>query len=152
MSATGEGAPMQETDAAERAQRQAAAMQEADEVSRSLDIRISGVASGLATARMLVTKSMVNGYGVCHGGYLFLLADTAFAYACNTHGAPVVGAGADATFLALAREGEELVATANERVLQGRSGVYDVTVRRGTEVIVEFRGRSRALSAPPERM
>jgi phenylacetic acid degradation protein PaaD len=142
---------VEEADSVRRAQQQAAAMHEGDAVSHDLDIRVSEVAPGLATAHMLVTPSMVNGYRMCHGGYLFLLADTAFAYACNTHGVPVVAAGADVTFLAPAWEGDELVATATERALRGRSGVYDVTVRRGTEAVVEFRGRSRALPADPNR-
>lgn len=148
MSSMGGETPLQDADAVLRAQQQAAAMQEGDAVSRSLNIRVTEVAPGLATTHMLVTPSMVNGHGICHGGYLFMLADTAFAYACNTHSVPVVGAGADVTFLAPAREGEELVATATERALRGRSGVYDVTVRRGTEVLVEFRGRSRSLPEP----
>ncbi len=148
MSSMGGETPLKDADAALRAQQQAAAMQKGDAVSRSLNIRVSEVAPGLATTHMLVTTSMVNGHGICHGGYLFMLADTAFAYACNTHGVPVVGAGADVTFLAPAREGEELVATATERALRGRSGLYDVTVRRGTEVLVEFRGRSRSLPEP----
>ncbi len=84
----------------------------------------------------------------CHGGYLFLLADTAFAFACNTHGAPVVASGADVTFLRPAREGDELVAVAVERALTGRSGLYDVTVLRGDEVVLEFRGRSRVVPSP----
>jgi acyl-CoA thioesterase len=148
---TGEGKTVEEADAVWRAQQQAAAMHERDVVSHDLDIRVSEVAPGLATAHMLVTPAMVNGYRMCHGGYLFLLADTAFAYACNTHGVPVVAAGADVTFLAPAWEGDELVATATERALRGRSGVYDVTVRRGTDAVVEFRGRSRALPADPNR-
>ena len=101
---------------------------------------------------MRVTAAQVNGHGICHGGYLFLLADTAFAFACNTHGLPTVAAGADVTFLAPVREGDELVAEAVERALRGRSGLYDVTVRRDGEVVVEFRGRSRSLppaAAPP---
>ena len=92
---------------------------------------------------------MLNGHGICHGGYLFLLADSAFAFACNTRGLPVVAQGADVAFLAPVHEGDELVATAVERVLQGRSGLYDVTVRRGEQVVLEMRGRSRAL--PPRR-
>ena len=132
--------------AQERAQSQADQMYAADASSRGLGIRISDVAPGRATATMRVTASMVNGHGICHGGYLFLLADTAFAFACNTHGATVVAAGADVTFLAPVREGDELVAEAVERVLRGRSGLYDVTVRRDGETVLEFRGRSRALT------
>ena len=116
-----------------------------DAASRALGIRTSDVAPGRATARMTVRADMVNGHGICHGGYLFLLADSAFAFACNTHGLPVVAAGADVSFLAPVREGDELVATAVERSLRGRSGLYDVTVSRGDEAVLEFRGRSRAL-------
>ena len=122
-----------------------------DRASQGLGIRISDVAPGRATATMTVTSSMVNGHGSCHGGYLFLLADTAFAFACNTHGAPAVAAGADVAFLAPVREGELLVAEAVERVLRGRSGLYDVTVRRDGETVLEFRGRSRTLPGSPSR-
>ncbi len=118
----------------------------ADTASRSAGVRIGDVAPGRATATMRVTSTMVNGHGICHGGYLFFLADTAFAFACNTHGHPVVATGADITFLAPVREGDDLVAVAVERVVRGRSGLYDVTVTRAGEPVVEFRGRSRALS------
>lgn len=133
-----------EPDAAAR--EQAAAMLARDTATRALGIEVSGVAAGRATARMQVTAGMVNGHAVAHGGYLFLLADTAFAFACNTHGADVVAAGAEISFLAPAREGDRLTAVAAERVRAGRSGIYDVTVRRadGT-VLAEFRGRSREL-------
>ena len=138
-----------ETNVQQRAERQADEMWADDVASRTLGIRISGVGPGRATARMSVRADMVNGHGICHGGYLFLLADTAFAFACNTHGLPVVAAGADVSFLAPVHEGEELVATAVERALRGRSGLYDVTVSRGDEAVLEFRGRSRAL--PPRK-
>ena len=120
-----------------------------DTASRALGIRLGEVGPGRATAQLRVTPAMLNGHGTCHGGYLFLLADTAFALACNTRGAPTVAAGADVAFLAPVREGDELVAEAVERVLRGRSGLYDVTVRRGDEVVLEFRGRSRSLPAAP---
>jgi acyl-CoA thioesterase len=129
-----------------RAEQQAAAMYAADLASQSLGIRITGVAPGRATAAMQVTENMVNGHGICHGGYVFLLADTAFAFACNTHGPAVVAAGADVSVLAPVRAGDELTAEGAERVVRGRSGVYDVTVRSGDVVVAEFRGRSRALS------
>jgi phenylacetic acid degradation protein PaaD len=135
-----------EQDSAERAaQQQAAQMWAADEASRALGIELSGVGVGRARARMRVRPDMVNGHGTCHGGYLFLLADTAFGVACNTRGVPVVASGADVAFLAPVRTGDVLVATAQERVLQGRSGLYDVTVSRDGEVVLEFRGRSRSL-------
>ena len=129
-----------------QAERQAQAMYAEDRASQGLGIAITDVAPGRATATLLVTAAMVNGHGTCHGGYLFLLADTAFAFACNTHGDPAVAAGADVTFLAAVHEGEHLVAEAVERVVHGRSGLYDVTVRRDGQPVVEFRGRSRTLS------
>ena len=95
---------------------------------------------------MTITGTMVNGHGIAHGGYVFLLADTAFAFACNTYDVATVAAAADVVFVAPAREGDELVAEAAERVRFGRSGVYDVTVRGpGGAVVAEFRGNSRAL-------
>ena len=137
---------MTEPSAQTQAEEQAAAMYADDVASQSLGIKVSEVAPGRATATMLVTDAMVNGHGICHGGYVFLLADTAFAFACNTHGPAVVAAGADVTFLAPVRAGDELTAEGAERAVRGRSGLYDVTVRRGVEVVAEFRGRSRALS------
>ena len=115
-----------------------------DVASQALGITIDDVAPGRATATMTVTPAMVQGHGTCHGGYLFLLADTAFAFACNTE-RDAVAAGADVEFLAPARAGDVLVAVAAQRLERGRSGIYDVTVRRGDEVVLEFRGRSRAL-------
>jgi acyl-CoA thioesterase len=100
--------------------------------------------AGKATVRMTVGKTMINGHGIAHGGYVFLLADTAFACACNSRGVATVAAGADITFVAPVREGAVLVAEAAERVSFGRSGIYDVTVRSGDQVVAEFRGRSRA--------
>ena len=127
--------------------RQAQELWDGDRASRALGIELDEAGPGRATTRMLVTAQMLNGHDICHGGYLFLLADSAFAFACNTYGLPVVAQGADVAFLAPVHEGDELVATAVERVLQGRSGLYDVTVRRGQQVVLEMRGRSRAL--PP---
>ena len=120
-------------------------MLEADVATRSLGIEVTDVAPGAATATMTVTPRMVQGHGTCHGGYLFLLADTAFAFACNTRGLPTVAAGADVDFLTPAQLGDVLVAVAVERVRRGRSGLYDVTVTRGEEVVCEFRGRSRTV-------
>ncbi|MFE1052162.1 hydroxyphenylacetyl-CoA thioesterase PaaI [Streptomyces rochei] len=127
------------------------AMFGADEASRRLGIELVEHGEGTAVLRMTVTPAMVNGHRIAHGGYLFLLADTAFACACNSHGPVTVAAGADIVFVAPAREGDVLVAKAEERARFGRSGVYDVTVRRGEEVIAEFRGRSRSLRGAAER-
>ena len=128
------------------AQRSAAAMYEADLASRHLGIRIDAVAPGQATARMTVRDTMINGHNICHGGYVFLLADTAFAFACNTYGPVTVAATCDIDFLAPAHLGDELIAHASERHRSDRSGIYDVTVRLpDTTVIAEFRGHSRTL-------
>lgn len=120
-------------------------MLETDEAARSLGITLSEFGDGRAIASMRVTAQMVNGHAIAHGGYVFLLADTAFACACNSHGPVTVAAGADITFVAAARLGDVLEARAAERVSYGRSGIYDVTVTRDDEVIAEFRGRSRTL-------
>lgn len=116
-----------------------------DEASRSLGIELLEHGEGTAVLRMTVTSTMVNGHKIAHGGYLFLLADTAFACACNSYGPVTVAAGADITFVAPAYEGDVLVAKAEERTRFGRSGIYDVSILRGDEVIVEFRGRSRSM-------
>lgn len=121
----------------------AEAMFEADAASRGLGMELLNAGDGTALVRMRVGQAMVNGHGIAHGGYVFLLADTAFACASNSRGGVAVAAGADITFVAPARAGDLLVATAAERVSYGRSGIYDVTVRRGDEVVAEFRGRSR---------
>jgi acyl-CoA thioesterase len=115
-----------------------------DEASRDAGIRLEAVGPGRATTAMHVLPTMVNGHGICHGAYVFLVADTAFSYACNTHGDVTVAAGCDIVFAAPAREGDELVASAVERARFGRNGIYDVTVRRTNgELIAELRGRSR---------
>ena len=121
-----------------------------DMASRALGMELVDAGDGQATVRMTVTAEMVNGHDIAHGGYLFLLADTAFACACNSHGPVTVAAGADISFLRPVRRGEVLVATATERARSGRSGIYDVTVaREGADVVAEFRGRSRTLG--PDR-
>jgi acyl-CoA thioesterase len=129
------------------AQEQAHRMLANDVATRSLGIEISDVDVGRATATMTVRPDMSNGHGICHGGYVFLLADSAFAFACNTHGPATVAGGADVEFLAPVAVGDRLVARAEERVLRGRAGVYDVLVTRDDEVVAVFRGRSRALKS-----
>ena len=136
-------------EAQDRAERSAATMWAADRASQALGIRLSDVRPGRATATMRVTGDMVNGHAIAHGGYVFLLADTAFAFACNSYGEATVARAADIAFLTPVHEGDELVATAVERTRSGRSGVYDVTVRRsGGDVVAEFRGHSRGLGRP----
>ncbi|MFE3459439.1 hydroxyphenylacetyl-CoA thioesterase PaaI [Nocardiopsis aegyptia] len=122
-------------------------MFEADRASKNLGMRLVDLGEGTATVEMAVGPLMVNGHGIAHGGFVFTLADTAFACACNADGRGVtVASGAEITFVAPVREGDLLVATAAERVVFGRSGLYDVTVRRGDDVVAEFRGRSRTLN------
>jgi acyl-CoA thioesterase len=127
----------------------AVAMFQADEASRSVGMELLRVGDGTAVVQMTIDRSMLNGHAIAHGGYLFMLADTAFACACNSRGPVTVAVAADITFVAPVREGDVLVATAQERVSYGRGGIYDVSVRRGDEVVAEFRGRSRSIG--PER-
>ena len=118
-----------------------------DDASRKLGMVLHEAVDGRARLTMRVSSEMVNGHGMCHGGYLFLLADSAFACACNSPGPVTVAAAADIVFVASAREGDELEALATERTRFGRSGVYDITVARPADgqVIAEFRGRSRTI-------
>jgi len=121
-------------------------MYAADRASQHLGMTIEDVAPGRATLRMPVTDTMINGHDICHGGYVVLLADSAFAFACNTYNQRTVAQGLDVTFLRAVRLGEVLVAVATERARQGRTGIYDVTVsREGGDVVAEFRGRSRMI-------
>jgi acyl-CoA thioesterase len=130
----------------------ARAMWAADAASAMLGMQVEEIASGRARVSMVVRPDMVNGHDLCHGGLIASLADSAFALACNSHGAVTVAAGFAIDFLVPGRLGQTLHAEAREVSLRGRSGIYDVTVRaddpdRG-EVIAEFRGRSRTLTGP----
>jgi acyl-CoA thioesterase len=109
-------------------------------------MRVLEAAPGRARVAMSVREDMLNGHGLCHGGFVFALADSAFAFACNTYNAVTVAAGAAIDFLAPARLADELTATARELSRSRRTGVYDVTVtnQRG-ECIALFRGRSHQL-------
>jgi phenylacetic acid degradation protein PaaD len=138
---------MTETAREDLARRAVGAMYDADAASQGLGITIDEVGPGHATARMTVTAAMLNGHGIGHGGYVFLLADSAFAFACNSYNQNTVAQSCDIAFLAAVREGDVLVAEATERALSGRTGIYDVTVRRSTgDVVAEFRGRSRTIA------
>ena len=127
----------------------AAAMLDNDRASKALGITVEVSAAGAATATVDVCDDMLNGFGVCHGGHLFALADTAFAFACNGYGEVTVAAGASIDFLKPAVAGDRLTATAREQSRGGRTGVYDVSVRRqdGVEIAL-FRGRSHATRRP----
>lgn len=135
-------------DAQRRAELAAAAMWAEDRASQGLGMSLLEVAPGRARLRMTVTEAMVNGHGICHGGFVFALADSAFAFACNSHNRSTVAQAADVVFVAPARLGDVLEAEAVERTVFGRNGIYDVTVREpGTgAVMAEFRGRSRRIA------
>jgi phenylacetic acid degradation protein PaaD len=120
---------------------------EADGSARALGIELEDVGPGYARISMTVTEMMVNAAGIAHGGFTFLLADSAFALACNSHGALAVARSCQIEFLAPAYLGEVLVAEARERYRAGRKGIYDVSVTRtGDEPIAEFRGHSSSYS------
>lgn len=130
----------------EIAQGSAKAMWADDRACQHLDMKVESVAPGRAVLSMPVAETMTNGHGLCHGGYIFTLADSAFAYACNSHGQRNVAQHCQIAFLAPGKAGMRLLAEASERQRAERSGIYDVTVRdeAGT-VIAEFRGFSRAI-------
>ena len=130
-------------DAQEVAAAAAAAMWADDQASQALGMRVVTVGPGRAVLSMTVRPDMTNGHGIGHGGFTFALADSAFAFACNSYDRRTVAARCDIAFLAPIREGDELVAEAVERHRAGRNGIYDVAVRRGDEVVAEFRGTSR---------
>ena len=114
-----------------------------DRASRGLGMAIAGVAPGTATLTMTVRADMLNGHAICHGGYIFTLSDSAFAFACNSYNLNTVAQGCAIEFLAPAREGDVLTARAAERSRAGRTGVYDIEVtnQRG-ETVALFRGKS----------
>ena len=120
-------------------------MMASDAASRMLGIELAGYGPGWARTRMTVRDDMVNGHGICHGGLIFSLADTAFACACNSWGPVTVAAGADIVFVAPARLGVLLVAEGRVRARYGRNGVSDVAVTRDGQLVAEFRGRSHEL-------
>jgi acyl-CoA thioesterase len=124
----------------------AEAMWAEDRASQGLGMNVESVGPGTATLSMTITDAMVNGHGLCHGGFIFLLADSAFAFACNSHGARNVAQSCQIAFVSPGRLGMRLIAEANERHKAERSGIYDVTVRAGSgETIAEFRGFSRQI-------
>jgi phenylacetic acid degradation protein PaaD len=123
----------------------AEAMYAQDRAARALGIVIDDVGDGTARGTMTVRPDMLNGHGICHGGLTFTLADTVFAYACNSSGRATVALSADIAFTAPAKEGERLTATARERTRQGRTGIYDVEVTAEGRLVALFRGTSYEL-------
>jgi acyl-CoA thioesterase len=124
----------------------AEAMWAEDRASRELGMRLDDVAPGRARLSMTVTAAMANGHGICHGGFIFALADSAAAFAANSRGEPAVAQHAAITFVRPGRVGEVLVADAVERMHAGRSGMYDVRVATADgELVAEFRGHTRTI-------
>jgi acyl-CoA thioesterase len=121
------------------------AMWKHDDASSGLGMTIIDVGPGRATLTMTVQPHMVNGQRIAHGGFIFTLADSAMAFACNSHNEKAVAAHGDITFIRSGKLGDTLVATAREISRSGRSGIYDVRVTVGDEVIAEFRGHSRTI-------
>lgn len=131
------------TDPQALAEAVAAAMWSRDRAAQALGIRIEAVGPGTATLSMKVRGDMVNGHHICHGGLIFSLADTAFAYACNAYNRNTVASGCNIDFVAPGKEGDTLTAEAIERSASGRTGVYDITVRDSAgKTVALFRGKS----------
>ncbi|MFD1795754.1 hydroxyphenylacetyl-CoA thioesterase PaaI [Paracoccus aurantiacus] len=130
----------------EIAQGSADAMWATDRASQRLGMKIEHIAPGQATLSMTVTEAMTNGHENAHGGYIFTLADSAFAFACNTYNAVTVGQQASINYVAPGRLGDVLTATAREASRSGRSGVYDVNItNQDGQQVAHFRGLSRAV-------
>jgi acyl-CoA thioesterase len=124
----------------------AEAMWQEDDASKGLGMEIVEIKPGQATLTMTVGPEMVNGQRIAHGGFIFTLADSAFAFACNTHNERTVAAQGNISFIRPGKLGDRLVATAREISRSGRSGIYDVRVTAGDAVIAEFRGHSRTIA------
>jgi acyl-CoA thioesterase len=129
----------------EIAARSAQSMWEGDNASQALGMELVEVAPGRAVMRMTVRDDMVNGHGIGHGGFTFTLADSAFAFACNSYNRSTVAQACEVRFTAPTRLGDVLVAEAVERCREGRDGTYDVTVRSGDAVVAEFVGHSKEI-------
>jgi acyl-CoA thioesterase len=121
------------------------AMWKEDDASKGLGMTIVEIGPGRATLSMTVKPEMVNGQRIAHGGFIFTLADSTFAFACNTHNERAVAAQCNVTFIRPGKLGDVLVASAREISRSGRSGIYDVRVTAGDVVIAEFRGHSRTI-------
>lgn len=132
--------------AQEMAEACAKAMWDLDTASQHLGMRIVHIAPGEATLSMTVTDKMSNGHGNCHGGYIFMLADSAFAFACNGYNQLTVAQNCSITYISPGRIGDRLTAAAREISRKGRSGIYDVRIlNQDGHLIAEFRGLSRTV-------
>lgn len=131
----------------EIAEKSAQAMWADDPASQELGMRIDAIAPGSAVLSMEIRRDMVNGHGICHGGFSYTLADSAFAFACNSYNQRAVAQHCQVSYLSPGNLGERLTATATEISRAGRSGTYDVTVTgEDGRTVVLFRGHSRQIS------
>ena len=130
----------------ELAEASAQTMWKDDSASKNLGMVIEHIAPGEATLSMTITEAMANGHGICHGGYMFTLADSAFAFACNSYNQLVVAQHCSISYLIPGRIGDRLTATAREVSRRGRSGIYDIRITNSSgEHVAEFRGHSRTV-------
>jgi len=137
------------SDEAQRiAERVGVFISETDRVARTLGMTLENIKPGFAKVSMKVRENMLNGFNMCHGGVTFCLADVAFAYACNSHNKKAVALSCNINYSAPAREGDTLIATAEER-LSGRIGICDITVtNQHGAIIAVFRGTSYGINEP----
>ena len=136
-------APATPREAQQLAERVASAMFARDRASQAMGIRVASVGAGHAELTMMVRPDMVNGHATCHGGFIFTLADSAFAFACNSYNLVTVASGCSIEFVSPAREGDTLTAVARERSASGRTGVYDIEVNNQDGALIAlFRGKS----------
>ena len=139
--------PIAELTPQELAEASAAALWAGDSTSKKMGFDLIAVGPGTAVMEFTVTKDHSNGHGNCHGGFIFALADSAFAFACNAYNQIVVGQHCSITYIAPVRIGDRLTATANEASRRGRSGIYDIRItNQNGEHVAEFRGHSRAVN------
>lgn len=130
----------------ERAQKSADALWETDAAAKWTGIRIDTVSEAKAVLSLEVADHHCNGHGMCHGGVIYMLADTAFAYACNSRNQATVAQNNTITYVAPAQRGDTLTAIASEKSLKGRNGIYDVEVKtQNGDIIAQFRGCSRTI-------
>ncbi|WEF31283.1 hydroxyphenylacetyl-CoA thioesterase PaaI [Pseudoduganella chitinolytica] len=133
--------PMTDADALAKAA--GAAMYARDPASQGLGMTLDEIRPGYARMSMRIRADMLNGHGSCHGGFIFALADSAFAFACNSHNLNTVGAGCTIDYLAPGRQDDVLTAQATERALAGKTGIYDVdVVNQDGRLVATFRGKS----------
>lgn len=124
----------------------AKALWENDKATQHLEMKLSNVAPGSCHMSMTIQPHMCNGHGDCHGGYIFTLADSAFAFACNTYNQRAVAQNCSITYIQPVSRGDQLTAVATELSRQGRSGIYDIHIKNQHDVIVaQFRGHSRTI-------